>query len=86
MKPKDIELFYESLFDDGVVANTVIHYHAVLRKAFQQAFKDELINSNPFDKVERPKKNKFIGENYSEEELLALLNLTKGNNLFCLAK
>lgn len=82
LKPKDIELFYESLFDDGVVANTVIHYHAVLRKAFQQAFKDELINSNPFDKVERPKKNKFIGENYSEEELLALLNLTKNDVIY----
>lgn len=81
-KPKDIEGFYDSLFDEGVVANTVIHYHAVLRKAFQQAFKDELIDANPFDRVDRPKKNKFQGENYSEEELLALLKLTKDDPIY----
>ena len=82
VKPKDIEGFYDSLFDEGVVANTVIHYHAVLRKAFQQAFKDELIDANPFDRVDRPKKNKFQGENYSEEELLALLKLTKDDPIY----
>lgn len=82
IKNKDIEAFYEHLFEDGVVANTVIHYHAVLRKGFQQAFKDELIDANPFDRIDRPKKNKFKGENYSEEELLALLNLTKDDAIY----
>lgn len=82
IKNKDIEAFYDHLFDDGVVSNTVIHYHAILRKGFQQAFKDELIDANPFDRIDRPKKNKFQGENYSEEELLALLNLTKDDPIF----
>lgn len=82
IRSKDIDEFYNQLFEDNVVSNTVIHYHAVLRKAFQQAFKDELIEANPFDRVDRPKKNKFQGENYSEEELLALLKLTKDDPIY----
>ena len=61
---KDIEDFYEWMFESGVVANTVIHYHTVLHSAFKRAFKDGLIDSNPFDRIDRPKKNKFTGENY----------------------
>ncbi len=82
IRSKDIEEFYDQLFEDDEVSNTVIHYHAVLRKAFQQAFKDELIEANPFDRVDRPKKNKFQGESYNEEELLALLNLTKDDPIY----
>ncbi len=79
---KDIEKFYEHLFAQNVVANTVIHYHAILHKAFQQAFKDELIDANPFDRIDRPKKNKFHGENYSEEELITLLELTRSDSIY----
>lgn len=79
---KDIEKFYEHLFAQNVVANTVIHYHAILHKAFQQAFKDELIDANPFDRIDSPKKNKFHGENYSEEELVTLLELTRSDSIY----
>ena len=65
-----------------MVANTVIHYHAVLHRAFNQAFKDGIIDANPFDRVERPKKNKFHGDNYSEEELLRLLETTRGDPIY----
>lgn len=82
LKPKDIEDFYQKLFADGVVANTVIHYHALLRRAFQQAFKEERIDANPFDRVGRPKKNKFHGENYTQEELLTLLHLARGDVIY----
>ena len=82
LKPQDIQGFYQKLFSDGVVANTVIHYHALLRRAFQQAFKDEMIDANPFDRVGRPRKNKFHGENYSEEELLTLLQLARGDVIY----
>ena len=82
LKPQDIQDFYHSLFADGVVANTVIHYHALLRRAFQQAFKEERIDANPFDRVGRPKKNKFHGENYAQEELLTLLHLARGDVIY----
>lgn len=80
--PKDINNFYEYLFSDGVKPNTVIHYHAVLHRAFKQAFRDELIDSNPFDRIERPKKNKFHGDNYSEEELVELLEKSRTDPLY----
>lgn len=80
--PKDINKFYEYLFDNGVKANTVIHYHAILHRAFKQAFKDELIDSNPFDRIERPKKNKFQGENYTETELVELLEKSRTDPLY----
>ena len=82
LKPKDIEAFYEYLPSFGVNANTVIHYRAVLHKAFKQAFMDEMIDVNPFDRVERPKAEKFHGENYSEEELVTLLELTKSETIY----
>ena len=82
LKPKDIQAFYDYLFKEGVVANTVIHYHALLRRAFHIAFKDEMIDANPFDRIDRPKKNKFNNDNYTEEELLTLLELTKDDVIY----
>lgn len=79
---KDIEDFYDWMFASSVVANTVIHYHTVLHSAFKRAFKDGLIESNPFDRIDRPKKNKFTGENYSEEELIAMLGLIRGDIIY----
>ena len=79
---KDVEDFYETLYADGVVSNTVIHYHAVLHRAFKQAFKDGMIDVNPFDRIDRPKKNKFHGANYSKEELVTLLGLTRTDVIY----
>ena len=79
---KDVEDFYETLYADGVVSNTVIHYHAILHRAFKQAFKDGMIDVNPFDRIDRPKKNKFHGANYSKEELVTLLELTRTDVIY----
>ena len=77
IKPKDIDEFYGWLYGFGVSASTVRHYHSILRRAFRQAFVDEMIDVNPFDRVESPKKEKFQGQNYSEEELIALFELSR---------
>ena len=82
VSPADIEKFYDWIFESGVKPNTVIHYHVVLHRAFRQAFKDGLIEVNPFDRVERPRKNKFQGENYSEEELIALFELSQSDPIW----
>ena len=79
---KDIDAFYNYLSENGAVSNTVVHYHAILRKAFQQAFKEEVIEANPFDRIERPKKSRFYGESYSSKELLALMNLAKDDPIY----
>lgn len=37
LEPKHIRELHQSIFKDGCNANTVIHYHAVVRKALQYA-------------------------------------------------
>lgn len=63
----------------GVSANTVIHRHANIRKALQHAFKLGLIDTNPAERIERPKKEKFVGSVYEEDELNRLFEIVKGD-------
>ncbi len=82
LRARDIEKFYDYLFSFGVVSNTVIHYHAVMRKAFHEAFRSDLIDVNPFDKVTRPKKNEFVGDNYSGDELNELVSKVREDIIY----
>lgn len=79
--PQHIEDFYQSILDDNCTTNTVIHYHAIIRKALQAAVKKDIIAKNPADKVERPKKNIFHGSFYSEDEMLTLFDAISGDPL-----
>ena len=78
--PKHIQDYYTyELTVRGVSANTVIHRHANIRKALQHAFKLGLIDANPADRIERPKKEKFVGSVYEEDELNRLFEIVKGD-------
>ena len=78
--PKHIQDYYTyELTVRGVSANTVIHRHANIRKALQHAFKLGLIDTNPADRIERPKKEKFVGSVYEEDELNRLFEIVKGD-------
>ena len=80
--PKHIQDYYSyELRELGVTTNTVIRRHANIRKALQYAFKIGLIDSNPADRVERPKKNQFVGSIYNEYELEQLFELVKGKHI-----
>lgn len=81
LKPLDIQAFYNSLFLKELTGNTVLHYHNVIRKALQTALKLDLILSNPADRVERPKKEQFIGGFYSQSELNILFELIRDDPL-----
>ncbi len=77
--PKHIQDFYSyELRERGVTTNTVLRRHANIRKALQYAFKIGLIENNPADRIERPKKNHFSGSIYNEKELEQLFELVKG--------
>ena len=60
-----------------VSPGTVIHYHANIHKALKYAVKMDLIPFNPADKVERPKKQRYIADYYRQEELERLLEAPK---------
>ena len=77
--PKYIQDFYQHELDRGLTANTVIHYHANIRKCLQYAFQIGMIRSNPADRVERPRKEKFKSEIYSGEELEQLFKVIQGD-------
>ena len=77
--PKYIQDFYQHELDRGLSANTVIHYHANIRKCLQYAFQIGMIRSNPADRVERPRKEKFKSEVYNAEELEQLFTAIQGD-------
>lgn len=52
-------------------------YHANIHKALKYAVKMDLIPFNPADKVERPKKQRYIADYYRQEELERLLEASK---------
>ena len=77
----DIQEYYNTLFSDGLSANTVIHHHAIIRKALDYAYKMDIIQNNPADKVQRPKKEQYIGSFYNENELNELFEKSKDDPL-----
>ena len=78
--PKHIQDYYTwEMTENDVSANTVIHRHANIRKALQYAFKTGLIDINPADRIERPKKVKYVGSTYNDQELAQLFAITKGD-------
>lgn len=81
LQPMHIQDFYSSMLADGLSSNTVIHYHAIIRKSLDYAFKMDMIPTNPADKVQRPKIEQFIGSFYSENELNTLFEKSKGDPL-----
>ena len=76
IQAKHIQSFY--LHELKTVSpGTVIHYQANIHKALKYAVKMDLIPFNPADKVERPKKQRYIADYYRQEELERLLEASK---------
>ena len=48
----------------------------IIHEALKYAVKMDLIPFNPADKVERPKKQRYIADDYRQEELERLLEQT----------
>lgn len=69
LKPYHIQDFYTELFKLGLKGNTILRYHANIRKALEYAVKCELIITNPADKIEKPKKEQYIATYYNRAEL-----------------
>lgn len=64
-----------------VSASSVLHYHANIHKALKYAVKTDLIDANPADKIERPKKKRFVGSFYNADEINELFELSMGTKL-----
>ena len=62
-----------------VSANTVKHRHANIHKALSYAYKTDMIQTNPADKVELPKVEKYSGNVYNKKQLEELFQAIKGD-------
>ena len=79
--PKYIQEFYQHMMDSGLSPSTVIRRHANVRKCLQYAFQLGLIQSNPADRVEKPRKAKYDATIYNKDELDMLFKAVKGDPL-----
>ena len=76
----DIQRFYSEQLK-RVSSSTVIHYHTLLHRAMKYAVKVDLIDTNPVDKVDRPKVTKYVASFYDSEEVQRLFEAAKGSIL-----
>ena len=72
--PKHIQDFYTKQ-RQRVKGSTVKSYHANIHKAFKDARKLQLIDSNPMECVDPPKKEPYHGQTYTVEEAQKILEL-----------
>ena len=79
---KDIQEFYLSELE-RVSPSSVIHYHANIHKALKYAVKIDLIDVNPADKVERPKKTATSAASMMPMRSTLFSRLQKEANLNC---
>ena len=79
IKTSDIQEYYNTMLGKGTKWNSVVKHHAVIRKALDYAVKMEYIPFNPAARIETPKKQKFIGDYYNQDELNQLFSVIKGD-------
>lgn len=82
LQPMDIEKMYSDLELEGLCGTSVLYIHAVLRKALNTAVKRRMLECNVLDYVDAPRKSKFIASVLSCEDVLKLLNVCKGTEVY----
>lgn len=86
LTPKDIQDYYNEKMNDPehpLSSNTVKKHHVLLKTAFSLAVTQDVLSSNPVDKVIPPK---FVRPNrkyYDIETMKKLFNAVKGTRLEC---
>jgi integrase len=81
LTPSDLDAFYKTCLEKPMNPNTVIKFHANIRKALQWALRSGLVLTNVADAVEKPKKRQFQAKFYNLDQMKTLLEKVKGNQL-----
>ena len=76
-----LSYWVDCIDEKKVSPNTVIRYHANIRKCLQSALKQELVTSNQADLVDKPKKKLYIANVLPISKLLILLRNIEGTHL-----
>lgn len=83
LTPLHIQNYYRSLISDGLSASTVKRHHANIHKALDYALKMNLIPYNPADRITLPKRERYTGKFYDENQLKQLMELCTNTSIEC---
>ncbi len=76
LRPTEIESLYSSLTTRGISARTIVQLHRILKRAFRQAVRWNLIPRNPLDFVDPPVYERKESPTLDAEQLNVLLERT----------
>lgn len=65
--------YFNTKLEEGQSACTLRKHNAIINGALTEAYKKEIIHSNPADKLTLPKKKRYRGTSYTIEEVKKLL-------------
>lgn len=87
LTPSDIRDYYAYLTrDEGKSVHNCLHRHTIMRRALEIAYRTDMIQTNPMDKVERPKVAKYNAKFYDLKQLKALFDCIQGDRFELLYK
>lgn len=79
VKPSDIQMIYNAILQKGLTARSVELTNAVLSNALKQAVKWQMINFNPCDAVDLPKKRRAEMKAFSPKQAAQFLEAAKND-------
>lgn len=81
LRPRDIQDFINHLYKQRLKGSTIAHYTANMNTALKEAVIAEIIPSNPMDRIESVKKEVYIPDFYTDDELIELIEVIKTQKL-----
>lgn len=81
LRPRDIQDFINYLYKQKLKGSTIAHYTSNMNTALKEAVIAEIIPFNPMDRIESVKKEVYIPEFYTDDELIELIEVIKTQKL-----
>ena len=81
LRPRDIQDFINYLYKQNLKGSTIAHHTSNMNTALKEAVIAEIIPSNPMDRIESVKKEVYIPEFYTDDELIELIEVIKTQKL-----
>lgn len=81
IKPLHIQEYINTKIESGLSSNTVGKHYTLIKTALKDAVINDLIRTNPAEKVKKPKKAKVSYNYYTAEQLEVLINAIKESDM-----
>lgn len=81
VKPLHIQEYMNLKIESGLSSNTVGKHYTLIKTALKDAVINDIIRSNPAEKVKKPKKAKIRYNFYTAKQLRTLITAVKGSDM-----